>query len=80
MWNRGGLHITTRRITLNIPEKVLLAEKTDEASFAHELQVLAAVKLEELAGTPRVEFLLSLSRYSVFPFQAELNDLKGGNA
>lgn len=29
---------------------------------------------------PRVEFLLSLSRYSVFPFQAELNDLKGGNA
>lgn len=83
--------MTTRRITLNIPEKVLLAEKTDEATFAQELRVLAAVKLyelgrlssgraAELAGMPRVEFLLSLSRYKVFPFQAELNDLEGGNA
>jgi hypothetical protein len=62
--------MTTRHITLDIPEKVLLAEKADEASFARELRLLAAVKLyelgrlssgraAELAGLPRVEFLLA---------------------
>ena len=66
--------MTTRQITLDIPEKVLLAEKADEASFARELRLLAAVKLyelgrlssgraAELAGMPRVEFLLALGRY-----------------
>lgn len=76
-----------RQIILEIPEKVLLAEKTDEASFAQELRILAAVKLyemgrlslgraAELAGLPRVEFLLTLGRYKVFPLQAELNDLE----
>ena len=65
--------MTTRRIVLNVPEKVLLAEKTDEAAFARELRILAAVKLyelgrlssgraAELAGVPRVEFLLTLGR------------------
>jgi len=83
--------MTTRQITLDIPDKVLLAEKTDEASFARELRLLAAVKLyelgrlssgraAELAGMPRVEFLLTLGRYKVFPFQAELNDLEQGHA
>lgn len=79
--------MTTRQIIVNIPEKVLIAEKTDEASFAHELLVLAAVKLyelgrlssgraAELAGMSRIEFLLSLRRYKVFPFAAELRDLE----
>ena len=40
--------MTTRQITLDIREKVLLAEKADEASFARELRLLAAVKLYEL--------------------------------
>jgi len=81
----------TRQIILEIPEKVLLAEKTDEASFGRELRILAAVKLykmgrvssgraAELAGMPRVEFLLSLGRYKVFPLQAELNDLESQHA
>ncbi|MDE3091714.1 MAG: UPF0175 family protein [Chloroflexota bacterium] len=80
----------TRQITINIPEKVLLAEKTDEASFGREVLVLAAVKLyelghlssgraAELAGMSRVEFLLSLGRYRVFPFDAELRELEGEN-
>jgi predicted HTH domain antitoxin len=67
---------------------VLLAEKADEVSFARELRMLAAVKLyelgrlssgraAELAGVPRVEFLLELGRYKVFPFEAELRDLEG---
>ena len=83
--------MTTRQVTLDIPEKVLLAEKTDEQSFARELRVLAAVKLyelgrlssgraAELANMPRVEFLTSLSRYKVFPLQAELDDLESQHA
>jgi predicted HTH domain antitoxin len=78
--------MTTCQIVIDIPEKVLLAEKMDEKAFARELSVLAAVKLyelgrlssgraAELAGMTRVEFLLILGRYQVFPLQAELNDL-----
>ncbi len=77
----------TRQITVEIPERVLLAEKVDESTFARELLVLAAVKLfelgrlssgraAELAGMSRVEFLSSLGRYQVFPLQAELIDLE----
>ena len=79
--------MTTRQITLEIPEKVLLSEKTDEASFSKEIRILAAVKLfemgrlssgraSELAGMTRVEFLMNLSRYNVFPLQAELDELE----
>ena len=79
--------MTTRQIVIDIPEKILLAEKTDEVSFARELRLLAAVKLyelgrlssgraAELAGISRVEFLLTLERYKVFPFAAELEDLE----
>jgi predicted HTH domain antitoxin len=83
--------VSTRQVVIDIPEKVLLAEKTDEASFARELRTLAAVKLyelgrlssgraAELAGMTRVEFLLSLGRYKVFPFEAELRDLEEARA
>lgn len=79
--------MTTRQIVLEIPEKVLLAEKADEATFAQEMRILAAVKLyemgrlssgraAELADMTRVEFLLALGRYKVFPLQAELHDLE----
>ena len=83
--------MVTRQIVIDIPEKVLLAEKVDETAFARELRILAAVKLyelgrlssgraAELAGMPRVEFLLSLERYKVFPLEAELGDLEAANA
>ncbi|MBM4064836.1 MAG: UPF0175 family protein [Planctomycetes bacterium] len=83
--------MTTRPIVIDVPEKILLAEKTDEAAFARELRILAAVKLyelgrlssgraAELAGMPRVEFLLTLGRYKVFPFEAELHDLEVNRA
>ncbi len=76
-----------RQIVVQVPEKIILAEKTDEASFSRELLMLAAVKLyelghlssgraAELAGISRVEFLLSLGRYKVFPLEAELRDLE----
>jgi predicted HTH domain antitoxin len=81
----------TRKVVIDVPEKVLLAEKADEVSFANELRLLAAIKLyelgrlssgraAELAGMPRVEFLLTLGRYKVFPFESELRDLESSNA
>lgn len=83
--------MSTRQISINVPEKVLLAEKTDEGTFAQELRMLAAVKLyelgrlssgraAELADMPRIEFLLNLKRYKVFPLEAELHDLESNHA
>ena len=83
--------MATRQIVIDVPEKVLLAEKADEVTFARELRILAAVKLyelgrlssgraAELAGMPRVEFLLTLGQYKVFPFEAELKDLEASQA
>lgn len=79
--------MASRQIVIEVPEKVLLAEKTDESTFARELRVLAAVKLyelgrlssgraSELAGMSRVEFLLALGQYKVFPLESELVDLE----
>ena len=79
--------MATRHIVLEIPEQVLQAEDGDEAAFANEIRMLAAVKLfelgrfsssraAELAGMSRVEFLLSLHRYNVFPLASELDDLE----
>ena len=79
--------MSTRQIVIDVPDKVLLAEKTDEAGFARELRMLAAVKLyelgrlssgraAELAGMSRVEFLPEMGKYKVFPFASELEDLE----
>jgi len=85
------MKMATRQVLVTVPEKILLAEKTDEVAFARELRTLAAVKLyelgrlssgraAELADMPRVEFLLTLGRYKVFPFAAELEDLESSHA
>ena len=64
--------MTTRQIVIDVPEKILLAEKTDEIGFSRELRVLADMT--------RVEFLLNLNRYRVFPFASELADLEEAHA
>ena len=80
-----------RQLTVGVPEKVLLAEKMDETTFAEEMRLLSAIKLfelgrlssgraAELAGMPRVEFLMTLGKYKVFPLEAELLDLEAANA
>jgi predicted HTH domain antitoxin len=79
------------QITIDIPESVLLAEKTDAVSFGRQMRLLSAIKLyelgrlssgraAELAGMSRVEFLLRLGEYQVFPFQADLEALEAGHA
>jgi predicted HTH domain antitoxin len=79
--------MTSRTVTIQIPEQILLAEKTDADTFARELPLLAAIKLYELgrlssgraaqlAGVARVEFLMLLERYKVFPLEAELAELE----
>lgn len=81
--------MTVRRIVIVVPEKVLLAEKMDEVSFGREMRMLSTAKLyelgrlssgraAELAGLSRVEFLLMLGRYKVFPLEAELEGLEQG--
>jgi predicted HTH domain antitoxin len=83
--------MATRQIIINVPEKILLAEKATEADFASEMRLLAAIKLcelgrfssgraAELAGMSRVEFLFALEKYKVFPLVSELNDLESGHA
>ncbi|QTA83311.1 UPF0175 [Desulfonema limicola] len=75
------------QVIISVPEKILLAEKMNEVSFGREMTILAAVKLyelgrlssgraAELAGMTRVEFLLNLERYRVFPFENELKELE----
>jgi hypothetical protein len=38
----------TRQIVISVPDTVLLVTKSDEATFAREVSMLAAVKLYEL--------------------------------
>ena len=79
--------MSNQQIVIDVPEKVLLAEKTEAHTFGKEMSTLAAIKLyelgrlssgraAELAGMTRVEFLLNLSRYKVFPLQSELEELE----
>lgn len=80
-----------QQISIEIPESVLQAANTDATTFAGELRKLAAVKLyemarlssskaAELAGMSRVEFLLVLGEYQVFPFSQELQELESERA
>ena len=58
-----------RQIILEIPETVLLAEKTDAVSFARELRILAAVKLYEMGrlSSGRAAELAGLMRFGFLP-------------
>ncbi len=42
----------------------------------YEMGRLSSGRAAELAGMNRVEFLLNLNRYKVFPLESELQDLE----
>jgi predicted HTH domain antitoxin len=67
-------------MTIDMPEEVLAALRTDPENFTRELRLAAAVKWYELrrvtqeraakiAGLSRAEFLAALGQFGVSPFQ-----------
>ncbi|MDY6781430.1 MAG: UPF0175 family protein [Cyanobacteriota bacterium] len=74
-------------VQLEIPEEVLLSLKETPEGMVKQLQLLTAIKLFELgklssgraaqlAGIPRVQFLLVLSQYQVSPFSLTTEELE----
>ena len=68
------------RMTIEMPEGSLAALRKDGPAFANELRLAAAVKwyemgtvsqgrAAEIAGLSRAEFVASLARFNVSPFQ-----------
>ncbi|HEX4959235.1 MAG TPA: UPF0175 family protein [Thermoanaerobaculia bacterium] len=64
---KGDL-MASRQLVIDVPAAIKL----------YELGRLSSGRAAELAGMARVEFLLSLGRYKVFPLEAELQDLEAG--
>lgn len=75
------------KITLEVPEEVLISLKETSEEFSRDLLMLAAVKLyqmgklssgrsAQLAGITRVSFLQSLARYEVPIFDLTTEELQ----
>jgi predicted HTH domain antitoxin len=78
-------------LTLEYPEELLVALGKRSEEAAGEIRLMAALKLYEagrlssglaaqLAGMPRVEFLLLCGRYGVSVFQQTAEELKADAA
>lgn len=76
-----------KKLTLEIPEEILISLKEDPQEFAKDILMLSAAKLYEmgklssgraasLTGVSRVYFLQSLSQYNVPIFDLNKEDLK----
>lgn len=83
----NGAMMGTVRLTIEIPHDILLSTiNQDPEGFLREMRSAAAVKwfeteqnsqsrAAEIAGLSRAEFLASLGRFGVSPFQATSDDL-----
>ena len=76
----------TVRVTLDLPETVFSALRQTPTAFVREMRLAAAIKWYELgrlsqgkaaevAGVSRQEFLYSLARYDLSPFQVTPEEL-----
>jgi predicted HTH domain antitoxin len=74
------------RMTIEMPESALAALGEDPQGFSRELRIAAAAKwyeqgrvsqgrAAEIAGLSRSEFVQSLARYAVTPFQYSADEV-----
>jgi len=73
-------------ITIDLPETVFSAIRKSPSEFAAEMRLAAAVKwyemgvvsqekAAEIAGQTRADFILSLARFGVSPFQSTADEI-----
>lgn len=73
-------------LRFEVPEGALAALRTDPEGFSRELRLAAAAtwyerrllsqgRAAELAGLSRAEFILSLARYDISPFQETADEI-----
>ncbi len=75
--------MTAPSVTVEIPEELLSDVRQVRMLVAAQLygaDKISSSQAAELANVSRVEFLLSLSRYRVFPLAAELEELEQNRA
>lgn len=74
------------QMMIEMPEEALASLHKDPDSFARELRLAAAVKwyemrivsqgrAAEIAGLPRAEFISTLARFGVSPFQYDAAEI-----